>query len=96
MRHPSEPADSPPGEESNAREAQELSKLVGLDAGSESPAEEIAGETPKLPKQSENVIDNKGSAAEGSATEGVRLSGRELPTDVPELQREDAKSQVQR
>ncbi|MGD0127984.1 MAG: hypothetical protein ABSF46_21700 [Terriglobia bacterium] len=123
MRHPS--ADSPPGQESNDREAEELSKLVGLDraevapnfstAGAdpspgsgqalkvsattprtESPQEEIAIETPKLPEQSENVIDKKGPAAERSSTGGVREPGKELPTDVPELQLEDAKSQVQR
>jgi hypothetical protein len=84
---------SPPGDESIDREAQELSKLVGLegaevaptfracpersggsaDAGlkasattarTESPKEENVGETSKSPEQSENVIENKGSAAE--------------------------------
>jgi len=52
------------GERDN-RAAEELSKVVGLDAGTESPAEENAGETPKSPEQSENVIENKGPAAEG-------------------------------
>jgi hypothetical protein len=33
----------------------------------ESPAEENAPETPKSPEQSQNVIENKGSAAEGVA-----------------------------
>jgi hypothetical protein len=37
---------------------------VGLDARSESPAEEKALETPKSPEQSQNVIENKGPAAE--------------------------------
>jgi hypothetical protein len=35
--------------------------------GTESPAEENAAETPKSPEQSENVIENKGPAAEGVA-----------------------------
>jgi hypothetical protein len=95
---------SPPGEESNDREAQELSKLVGLEASAdtpsgvcdagqgseappslgetqtpkggglrqpasatqtESPKEENALETSKSPEQSENVIENKASEAEG-------------------------------
>ncbi|MGC9998375.1 MAG: hypothetical protein ABSE79_23905 [Terriglobia bacterium] len=47
------------------RAAEELSKVVGLDAGRESPAEQNAGETSKSPEQSENVIENKGPAAEG-------------------------------
>ena len=47
------------------RAAEELSKVVGLDAGTESPAGENAGETSKSPEQSENVIENKGPAAEG-------------------------------
>jgi len=83
---PAQPGASPPDNESNDREAEELSKLVGLegaevapnfssaDAGlkasataarSESPAEENAGETSKSPEQSENVVENKGPAAEG-------------------------------
>ena len=37
------------------------------DHGTESPAEENAGETPKSPEQSQNVIENKGPAAEGVA-----------------------------
>jgi hypothetical protein len=88
---------SPPDNVSNDREAQELSKLVGLEAGAdtpssvcdsgqgseappslretqtpngrglrqpatESPTEGNAGETPKSPEQSENVIENKASA----------------------------------
>ena len=56
---------SPPGNETNDRAAEELSKVVGLDAGTESPAEENASETSKSPEQSENVIENKGPAAEG-------------------------------
>jgi len=47
------------------RAAEELSKVVGLDAGRESLAEQNAGETSKSPEQSENVIENKGPAAEG-------------------------------
>jgi hypothetical protein len=58
---------SPPDNESSDREAEELSKIVGLDAGTESPEEENAGETSKSPEQSENVIENKGPAAEGVA-----------------------------
>jgi hypothetical protein len=38
---------------------------VGLDAGTESPEEENAGETPKSPEQSQEVIENKAPAAEG-------------------------------
>ena len=103
---PTEPEASPPDNESNDREAEELSKLVGLEAGAdtpssvcdsgqgseappslretqtpnggglrqpasatqtESPAEENAGETSKSPEQSENVIENKGPAADGVA-----------------------------
>ena len=56
---------SPPGTERDDRAAEELSKVVGLDARTESPAEENDGETPKSPEQSENVIENKGPAAEG-------------------------------
>jgi hypothetical protein len=37
------------------------------DHGTESPAEENAGETPKSPEQSQNVIENKGPVAEGVA-----------------------------
>jgi hypothetical protein len=53
---------SPPGDEPDDRAAEELSKLVGLDARSESPVEEDGGETPKSPEQSENVVENKGPA----------------------------------
>jgi hypothetical protein len=60
-----QPATSPPSNEPDDRAAQELSKVVGLDARTESPAEENAGETSKSPEQSENVIENKGPAAEG-------------------------------
>jgi len=89
---------TPPGDESNDREAQELSKLVGLESGADTPSRvcdsgrdgqtrpslretptpsagglrqpanlpsEASGETPKSPEQSENVIENKGSAADG-------------------------------
>jgi hypothetical protein len=56
-----------PARETVDRAAEELSKVVGLDAGTESPAEENAGETSKSPEQSENVIENKGPAAEGVA-----------------------------
>jgi hypothetical protein len=83
---PAQQEASPPGNESSDREAQELSKLVGLDGAevapafksahaglkasatngaTESPAAENTTETPKLPEQSENVIENKGPAAEG-------------------------------
>jgi len=56
---------SPPGNERDDRAAEELSKVVGLDARSQSAAEENAGETPKSPEQSENVYENKGPDAEG-------------------------------
>ncbi|HYW85215.1 MAG TPA: hypothetical protein VFB30_18285, partial [Spirochaetia bacterium] len=56
---------SPPGNEPDDRAAEELSKVVGLDARTESPAEENATQTPKSPEQSENVSENKGPAAEG-------------------------------
>jgi hypothetical protein len=59
------PEASPPGNEPNDRAAEELSKVVGLDARTESPVEENATQTPKSPEQSENVIENKGPAAEG-------------------------------
>jgi hypothetical protein len=64
---PTEQEASPPHNEANDREAEELSKVVGLDARTESPAEENAEETPKSPEQSQNVIENKGSAADGVA-----------------------------
>jgi hypothetical protein len=60
-----QPEASPPGNEGDDRGAKELSKVVGLDAGTESPAEENDAQTPKSPEQSENVIENKGPAAEG-------------------------------
>jgi hypothetical protein len=60
---------SPPEDKPNDREAQELSKLVGLDAGSESPAQEDGGETSNSPEQSENVVENKEPAARGSTHE---------------------------
>jgi len=83
-----QPEASPPDNESNDREAQELSKLVGLDGaevapnfssagaptgrgatnhGTESPAEQNADKTSKSPEQSENVIENKGPAAQGAS-----------------------------
>jgi hypothetical protein len=101
---PAEPETGPPDNVSNDREAQELSKLVGLEAGADTPSsvcdsgqgseappslretqtpkggglrqpasatqtesqtEENAAETPKSPEQSENVIENKASAAKG-------------------------------
>jgi hypothetical protein len=60
-------AASPPGDEPEDRAAQELSKVVGLNGATESPAEENASETSKSPEQSQNVIENKGSAAQGVA-----------------------------
>jgi hypothetical protein len=99
-----QPEASPPGNESNERAAEELSKLVGLEAGAdtppsvcdsgqdgqtqpslretqtpkggglrqparatetESPKEENAAKTSKSPEQSQNVVENKGSAVEG-------------------------------
>jgi len=62
---PTLPEASPPGNERDDRAAQELSKVVGLDARTESPAEENDAQTPKSPEQSENVYENKGPAAEG-------------------------------
>jgi hypothetical protein len=62
-----QPEASPPDNVSNERAAEELSKVVGLDARTESPKEENAPETPKSPEQSENVAENKGPAAEGVA-----------------------------
>jgi hypothetical protein len=62
---PTQSSTIPPRNEPNDRAAEELSKVVGLDAGTESPVEENAGETSKSPEQSENVIENKGPAAEG-------------------------------
>ena len=55
---------SPPGNEPDDRAAEELSKVVGLDAGTESPVEESAAETSKSPEQSENVIENKAPEAQ--------------------------------
>jgi hypothetical protein len=54
-----------PAREADDRAAEELSKVVGLDARTESPEEENAPETPKSPEQSQGVIENKAPAAEG-------------------------------
>jgi len=54
-----------PTSEPDDRAAEELSKVVGLDAGTESPEEENAPETPKSPEQSQGVIENKAPAATG-------------------------------
>ena len=54
-----------PRREPDDRAAEEVSKVEGLDARTESPEEENAGETSKSPEQSENVLENKGPAAEG-------------------------------
>ena len=54
-----------PTSEADDRAAEELSKVVGLDARTESPEEENAGETSKSPEESENVSENKGPAVEG-------------------------------
>jgi len=56
-----------PTAEPDDRAAEELSKVVGLDARTESPVEENAAQTPKSTEQSENVLENKGPAAEGVA-----------------------------
>jgi len=53
-----------PEDERSDREAEELSKLVGLDAGSESSAEETAAEISKSGEKSENVTENKASAGQ--------------------------------
>ena len=42
-------------------------KVSATDHGTQSPIEENAPETPKSPEQSQNVIENKGPAAEGVA-----------------------------
>jgi hypothetical protein len=90
-----QPEASPPDNEPDDRAAEELSKVVELDAaaevapnfssagadpspgseqalkasatndGTESPAEENAGETSKSPEQSQDVIEKKAPAAEG-------------------------------
>ncbi len=54
-----QPEASPPDNESNDREAEEPSKVVGLDARSESPEEQYARETSKSPEQSQHVIEKK-------------------------------------
>jgi hypothetical protein len=54
-----------PTREPDDRAAEEPSEVVGLDAGTGSPAEENAGETSKSPEQSQGVIENKAPAAEG-------------------------------
>jgi len=56
-----------PTREADDRAAEELSKVVGLDARAKRQAEENAAGTSKSPEQSENVIENKGPAAEGVA-----------------------------
>ncbi len=54
-----------PTSEPDDRAAEELSKLVGLDGATESPAEENAAEILKSPEQSENVTENNGRAVDG-------------------------------
>jgi hypothetical protein len=103
---PAQQEASPPDNETNDREAEELRKLVGLEAGADTPSSvcdprqgseaprslretqtpkgrglrqptnsatgspkgENTAETPKSPEQSENVIENKGPAAEAVST----------------------------
>ncbi len=45
--------------------AEEVSTVERLNARTESPEEENAGETSKSPEESENVLENKGPTAEG-------------------------------
>jgi len=70
-------------------------KVSATNGATESPKVENALETTTSPEQSENLRENKGPAAERSANEEVRESGKELPTGVPDRRREDAKSEVQ-
>jgi hypothetical protein len=77
---------SPPQDEPSDPAAQELSKLVGLDARSENLAEENAAEISKTPEQSENVIENKGSAL--SAEPSPQDSPRKPPLQASEETRE--------
>ncbi len=64
---PEQTSTIPPDNEPDDRGAQEPSKVVGLDGATESPAQENGAETSISPEQSQNVIENKGSAAEGVA-----------------------------
>jgi hypothetical protein len=77
-------AATPPEDEPREREAEELSKLVGLDARSEGLAEETAAEISKSPEKSENVTENKAPAGQAR-----RASGKQLPTRVRDPQREE-------
>jgi hypothetical protein len=79
---------SRPEEQPEDRAAEELSKLVGLDDTTRSPAEKNAAEASKSPEQSENVIENKGPATAGSTPEALRTSGKELPTGIVGPQQE--------
>jgi hypothetical protein len=71
----------PPEDERSDRAAEELSKLVGLDARSESLAEETAAEISKAREKSENVVENKASAGQA-----LRASGKQSPTGIQDLQ----------
>ncbi len=56
-----------PAGEPEDRAAEELSKVVGLDAADRKSGRGKRRRNPKSPEQSENVIENKGPAAEGVA-----------------------------
>ena len=66
-RRPPDNESSDPEVAPNFSSASADLKVSATDHGTESPAEENAGETSKSPEQSENVIENKGPAAEGVA-----------------------------
>jgi uncharacterized membrane protein len=61
-------------DEPSEREAEELSKLVGLQARSEGLAEETAAEITKTREKSENVTENKAPAGEALPASGTLQS----------------------
>jgi hypothetical protein len=72
----------PPEDEPNDREAEELGKLAGLDARSESWAEENAGEISKSREQSENVLENKASAGQALRAEARPATDAHCVTEI--------------
>jgi hypothetical protein len=58
----------PPEDEPSDRAAEELSKLVGLEARSEGLAEETAAERSKVREKSQNALENKASAGQAPRT----------------------------
>jgi hypothetical protein len=71
-----------PEDERSDREAEELSKLVGLAARSERSAEEPGAEISKSPEKSENVLENKASAGQALRAEARPATDAHCVTEI--------------